>query len=96
MSPKESYRSVFTILFVEKTKGQQRYQEIVQGILNDPLKYDDISYYPWRGFEKKDGANRIVYGVCGECRAGGFNSEHPECKDYSDETVVFRTIYTVL
>ena len=72
-------------------------QTAVEDVIKNPMKFTGKHYYPWPGcFEKASGGYRIVYGICGECRKQGFGAQHTECSGYGDDTIFFRTFYTVL
>ncbi len=94
-------KPVFTELFVTQVKRLQpdvarTIRDVVTAILAKPMAHDSVNWYPWDGcFEKVAGAKRIIYCVCRVCKKRPAADQHTDCNGHSDDTVVFRMMYTV-
>ena len=97
MKPVFCQEFVTQVKRLSKTDSASIRQAVV-AILANPMAHDGVNLYPWDGsFEKGVvGAKKIIYCVCVECKKRKPPDEHTDCNGYSDDTVVFRVIYTVL
>jgi hypothetical protein len=95
MKPILSQEFVTQVKRLSKTESESIRQAVV-AILANPMAHDGINLYPWDGsFEKGVGARRIIYCVCVECKKRKAPEEHTDCNGHSDDTVVFRLMYTI-